>query len=111
MEAADYSSLRIRSASRSIALGMLLITASLVLVKTGRDALYVQQRGIFDLPIAYVGMAVFSFPTALGMLWLIRVRAHAVRESSRYWASAASSYAAKATLIRSTRDRTVLVAR
>ncbi len=72
MEAAD-SSLRISSASRSIALGILLITASLVLVKTGRDALYVQERGIFDLPIAYLGLAVFSLPTAFGMLWLIRV--------------------------------------
>lgn len=49
------------------------MTASLILVKTGRDALYVQQRGIFDLPIAYMGMAMFSLPTAMGMLWLIRV--------------------------------------
>ncbi len=49
------------------------MTASFVLVKTGRDALYVQERGIFDLPIAYLGMAAFSLPVALGMLWLIRV--------------------------------------
>lgn len=35
-------------ASRSIALAILLIMASFVLVKTGRDALYVQQREIFD---------------------------------------------------------------
>lgn len=68
-----FDSLRIRSASRSIALAILLIMASFVLVKTGRDALYVQERGIFDLPIAYLGMAGFSFPTAFGMLWLIRV--------------------------------------
>lgn len=66
-------SLRIHSASRRIALALLLVMASFVLVKTGRDALYVQQRGIFDLPIAYLGMAMFSFPTAFAMLWLIRV--------------------------------------
>lgn len=71
-EAAD-SSLRINSAGRLIALAILLITASLILVKTGRDALYVQERGIFDLPIAYLGMAVFSLPIAFGMLGLIRV--------------------------------------
>ncbi len=69
---ATVSSPRIDAASRWIALAILLITASFVLVKTGRDALYVQQRGIFDLPIAYLSMAVFSFPTAFGMLWLIR---------------------------------------
>lgn len=67
------SSTRINSASHSIALGILLTTASLILVKTGRDALYVQDRGIIDLPIAYLGMAVFSLPTAFGMLALIRV--------------------------------------
>lgn len=33
----------------------------------------VQDRGIIDLPIAYLGMAVFSLPTAFGMLALIRV--------------------------------------
>ncbi|MCH8084382.1 MAG: hypothetical protein IH885_09125 [Myxococcales bacterium] len=64
--------LRINSASRSVALALFLIMASFVLVKTGRDALYVQERGIVDLPIAYLGMAAFSLPVALGMLWLIR---------------------------------------
>lgn len=67
------SSTRISSASHSIALGILLTTASLILVKTGRDALYVQDRGIIDLQIAYLGMAVFSLPTAFRMLALIRV--------------------------------------
>ena len=66
------SSLRLRSASRSIALAILLIMASFVLVKTGRDALYVQERGIFDLPLAYVGTAAFSLPVAISMLWLVR---------------------------------------
>ena len=68
----SMDSIRIRSASRSVAFAMLLITASFVLVKTGRDALFVQQRGIFDLPIAYLGMAALSFPTAFAMLALIR---------------------------------------
>jgi hypothetical protein len=62
----------IRAASRSVALSILLVTASFVLVKTGRDALYVQARGIVDLPIAYLGMAAFSLPAAVGMLALIR---------------------------------------
>lgn len=73
MTEATDSSKRISSSSRSIALGIFLITASLILVKTGRDALYVQERGIIDLPIAYIGMAAFSLPTAFGMLWLIHV--------------------------------------
>ena len=64
---------RIDSAGRSIALAIFLITASFVLVKTGRDALYVQERGIFDLPLAYLGMAILSLPVAFGMLGLIRV--------------------------------------
>jgi len=66
------SSLRVDSASRSIALAILLVTTSFVLVKTGRDALYVQERGIFDLPLAYLGTAALSLPVAAGMLWLIR---------------------------------------
>ena len=73
LEMHDDPSLEIGSSSRAIALAILLITMSLVLVKTGRDALYVQERGISELPIAYLGMAVFSLPVALGMLWLIRV--------------------------------------
>ena len=67
-----FGPLGIRSTSRSISLAILLIAASFVLVKTGRDALYIQERGFFDLPIAYLGIAVFSLPTAFGMILLIR---------------------------------------
>ncbi len=42
-----------------------LLMAAVILVKTGRDALYFQKDGIFDLPKAYLGIAVLSLPMAL----------------------------------------------
>ncbi len=49
-----------------------LMTAAMILVKTGRDALYFQKDGLFDLPRAYLGIAVFSLPMSLAMLGLMR---------------------------------------
>ena len=61
----------------------------------------VQDRGIIDLPIAYLGMAVFSLPTAFGMLALIRVmgpgRSRIVAvliEFQFYWAAGRSGASA-----------------
>ncbi len=49
-----------------------LLMAAVILVKTGRDALYFQKDGIFDLPKAYLGIAVLSLPMALATLGLMR---------------------------------------
>ncbi|MCZ6778562.1 MAG: hypothetical protein O7F16_06295 [Acidobacteria bacterium] len=49
-----------------------LLMAAVTLVKTGRDALYFQKDGIFDLPKAYLGIAILSLPMALATLGLMR---------------------------------------
>ncbi len=49
-----------------------MLMAAVNLVKTGRDALYFQKDGIFDLPKAYLGIAVLSLPMALATLGLMR---------------------------------------
>ncbi len=51
---------------------MLLMSTSLVLTRTARDALYFQGGGLLDLPRAYVGIAVLSIPMALGVIGLMR---------------------------------------
>lgn len=51
---------------------LFLMTASFLLAKTARDALYFQADGIYQLPIAYIGMAVLSLPTATAMLTVMR---------------------------------------
>jgi ATP/ADP translocase len=48
------------------------MTAAFVLVKTGRDALYFQGRGLFDLPMAYLGIAALSLPSAVAILAAMR---------------------------------------
>ena len=44
---------------------LLLMTASFILTKTGRDALYFQKDGLFDLPWAYLGIATLAVPVAM----------------------------------------------
>lgn len=56
-----------------VAIAIMLMAASFVLVKTGRDALYFQERGLFDLPKAYIAIAVASVPFAFGTLRLMRL--------------------------------------
>jgi AAA family ATP:ADP antiporter len=46
------------------AASVLLMTAAFVLTKTGRDALYFQEKGLLDLPWAYLGMALLAVPFA-----------------------------------------------
>lgn len=55
-----------------VAAALFFMTAAFVLTKTGRDALYFQGRGLYDLPGAYLGIALLSVPTALVMLDLMR---------------------------------------
>ena len=55
-----------------VAVAILLMTASLVLTKTGRDALYFQGDGLLDLPKAYLGMALLAGPMAAVVLTAMR---------------------------------------
>ena len=56
-----------------VALAIAAMAASFVLVKTGRDALYFMERGLFDLPKAYIAIAAASVPFAFGTLRLMRL--------------------------------------
>lgn len=52
---------------------LLLMTGAFILTKTGRDALYFQRNGFFDLPWAYLGMAFLAVPLAIIVLTLMRL--------------------------------------
>ena len=55
------------------ALSLFLLTATFIVTKTGRDALYFSQAaGVRDLPAAYLGIAILSVPAANGTLKLMR---------------------------------------
>jgi hypothetical protein len=58
--------------ARFVASAVSLLAAAFVLAKTGRDALFVQDRGLFDLPKAYIGIALLSGPLAFLTLWLLK---------------------------------------
>lgn len=62
----------VRSRSAFVAAAILLMAASFVVIKTGRDALYFQGSGLFDLPKAYIVIAVLSVPFAFATLALMR---------------------------------------
>ncbi len=54
-------------------LSLFLLTASFIVTKTGRDALYFNRPGgLADLPMAYLGIAILSVPAAQGTLGLMR---------------------------------------
>jgi hypothetical protein len=61
-----------RTRTAHVAASLFLLTAAYVLARTGRDALYVQGRGLHDLPFAYMAIALCSVPMAFGMLSLMR---------------------------------------
>jgi ATP:ADP antiporter, AAA family len=56
----------------AVGLALFLMTGSFTLAKTGRDALYLQGTGIYDLPLAYIGMAALSLPVAGATLAVMR---------------------------------------
>jgi hypothetical protein len=62
----------LRSRTLHLALGAFVLTAAVTLAKVGRDALYFQRGGLFDLPNAYLGMALLSVP--LGILTIALMR-------------------------------------
>lgn len=55
-----------------VAVAILAMTASFVLIKSGRDALFFLANGIFDLPKAYIGIALLALPMALVTLGIMR---------------------------------------
>jgi AAA family ATP:ADP antiporter len=59
--------------TRFVAGAIFCLAAAMVFAKTGRDALFVQGRGLFDLPKAYIGIAVLSAPLAMMALALLRI--------------------------------------
>jgi hypothetical protein len=52
--------------------GAFVLTAASILTKIGRDALYFQHEGLYDLPKAYLGMAMLSVPMSLLILRAMR---------------------------------------
>lgn len=56
----------------AVAAALFLMTAAFMLAKTGRDALYLQARGVYSLPFAYLGIALLSVPMALVTLGVLR---------------------------------------
>lgn len=55
-----------------VAASIFLLARALVLTRTCRDALFVQEQGLFDLPKAYLGIALLSGPLAFAVLALLR---------------------------------------
>ncbi|HKK72964.1 MAG TPA: hypothetical protein VKA86_17320 [Candidatus Krumholzibacteria bacterium] len=58
--------------TRRVSLTLALMTAAFIVVKTGRDALYVRDDGLVQMPWAYVGIALLSGPVAMTVLALMR---------------------------------------
>jgi hypothetical protein len=52
---------------------LFLLTAAFVVAKTGRDALFFQGRGIFQLPLAYIMLGTASVPLAVVFVKLMRI--------------------------------------
>src|SRR3990167_9092177 len=47
------------------AISVALLTMAFIVAKTGRDALFFQGKGLFQLPMAYMAMGLSSVPAAL----------------------------------------------
>jgi hypothetical protein len=62
----------LRTRTLHLALGAFVLTAAVTLAKVGRDALYFQHGGLYDLPGAYLGMALLSVPLGLLTIALMR---------------------------------------
>lgn len=71
MKSHGYRSLT--SSTPFVAAAILLMAAALIVTKIGRDALFFQGRGLYDLPAAYIGIALLSLPVALVALAVMRL--------------------------------------
>ena len=61
-----------RAQTRFVAGSVFLLAIGFFLVKVGRDALFIQERGLFDLPKAYLGIAMLAGPVAGVVLAMMR---------------------------------------
>ncbi len=62
----------ISARTRPVAAAIFLMTAAFMLAKTGRDALFFMGNGLYDLPKAYVGIALLALPMAAVALALMK---------------------------------------
>ncbi len=58
--------------ARYVAAALLAMAAAFILVKTARDALFLQRQGVRDLPAAYMTIAMLSIPQAMLTLAALR---------------------------------------
>ncbi len=49
-----------------------LLSVALTLAKTARDALFFQDQGLFQLPMAYMGISMASMPAAFLFVWAMK---------------------------------------
>jgi hypothetical protein len=66
----EVPAIALRTAAAAAAL--FLATAAFILAKTARDGLYFMNGGLYDLPAAYLGIAVLSVPMSLALFALMR---------------------------------------
>jgi hypothetical protein len=65
------------------AAALFLVAAALLVTRTGRDALYVQEGGVAGLPLAYLGVALLAPLFAMAALWaMLRFGGRAVRAAA-----------------------------
>lgn len=67
----------------TVATALFLVTAAFILARTARDALFLLREGLFDLPRAYIGIALLAAPVAA--LAVSAMRMMGVRHT-RVWA-------------------------
>ena len=63
---------RVVSRTISVAVALFLTTAAFILAKTARDALYFMNDGLYDLPMAYLMIALFSVPMSIVTFGLMK---------------------------------------
>lgn len=63
---------RIALRTAAVAAALFLVSLAFILAKTGRDALYFSNGGLFDLPVAYLGIAALSVPMSFALFELMK---------------------------------------
>jgi hypothetical protein len=63
---------RVVSRTISVAAALFLTTAAFILAKTARDAAYFMNDGLYDLPMAYLAIAMFSVPMSFVTFGLMK---------------------------------------
>ena len=62
LQTVDQNNYRLQTLLPAVSVGLL--TMAFIVAKTGRDALFFQGKGLFQLPVAYMAMGVASVPAA-----------------------------------------------